>query len=157
MPVTVHAVGLERAGLPEQGYDTIVTTLVLCTVDDLDAAVARLRNLLAPGGRLLFLEHVVGTGARRRLQQVASPVWRRVAAGCHCDRDTLGALRGGGFSITDLERFSLPMPNPLVRPAAQGVAQRGGPDVRCARTRRRRGVAGRLQLRRRPARDERSA
>jgi SAM-dependent methyltransferase len=123
VPVTVHAVGLERARLPEHGYDTIVTTLVLCSVDDIDAAVTRLRGLLAPGGQLLFLEHVVGTGARRRLQRAVAPMWRRVAAGCRCDRDTLAALRGGGFFITDLERFALPMPNPLVRPAAQGVAR----------------------------------
>jgi SAM-dependent methyltransferase len=124
VPVTVRALSIGDVDLVGGVYDTIVTTLVLCTVPDLAHAVDRLRRLLAPTGQLLFLEHVVGTGARGRLQRAASPLWRRVAAGCRCDRDVVGALRAGGFVVTDLERFAMPMPNPLVRPAVQGVARR---------------------------------
>src|SRR3954451_22890138 len=57
---------IEDARLDAGSFDTVVCTLVLCTVPDLDAAMARIRSLLRPDGRLLFLEHVRAPGGRGR-------------------------------------------------------------------------------------------
>ena len=106
----VRAQALALAGVPDGSFDTVVCTLVLCRVDDPLAVARRLRSLLAPGGSLLFLEHVRATGAAGVAQRLAGPLWRRMSAGCHLDRNTLHTLREAGFVITDCSRS----PGPLV-------------------------------------------
>lgn len=120
---------LADAPFPDATFDTVVCTLVLCRVPDLDAALAAVRRLLAPGGRLLFLEHVRAPGARGRIQALAAPVWERTAGGCHPDRDTPAAIRRAGLVITDIERFRVPLGGPLLSPAVQGVARPRVVDV----------------------------
>lgn len=124
IPAVVHATSLLAADLPDGHFDTIVCSLVLCSVGDLDATLARLLELLAPGGRLLFLEHVRGVGAVGRVQDLVNPVWQRLAGGCHANRDTLDAFRKAGFAITDCDRFRVPKVMPIVAGAVAGVAIR---------------------------------
>lgn len=121
-PVTVHPASLADAPLEPAAYDTVVCTLVLCSVPDLDAAVARIADLLAPGGALLFLEHGRAPRLRGRLQALATPLWRRAAGGCRLDRDVPVALRAAGFVIDDIDRLRLRGTGPLVAPATQGRA-----------------------------------
>lgn len=121
-PVEVHPHALPLA-FGDATFDTVVTTLVLCTVPDPAETLAEVRRVLKPGGTFLFLEHVRGTGWTSRLQGGVRPVWRRVAGGCHPDRDSVGAVRGAGFHIDDLERFPMPKAPVFVRPAVSGVAR----------------------------------
>lgn len=123
VPVEVVAAALEDADLEHGSFDTIVCTLVLCTVPDLPAALARIRSLLAPGGKVLFLEHVRATGARAAVQTVVTPVWRHAMAGCRLDRDTPKAMRDAGFVITDLDRFRTSPLDPFTAQMVQGRAQ----------------------------------
>ena len=105
VPVEVHEAGIEDSRLPDGFADTVVVSLVLCTVDSPERALAEIRRLLRPDGRLLFLEHVAVPGLRGRLQSLATPVWSRtVGAGCHLDRPTLDSIRSAGFAITDCHR-----------------------------------------------------
>ena len=102
--------------------DTLVSTLVLCSVPDLDAAVTELRRVIAPGGRLLLLEHVAGHGRTRRLQGLIDPAWRVVARGCRLVRDTRDALERGGFNTTDVDEWRLPGGG-VTGPALRGTAR----------------------------------
>lgn len=105
VPVEVHESGIEDSGLPDGFADTVVASLVLCTVPSPAAALAEIRRLLKPDGRLLFLEHVQATGTRGRLQSAITPLWSRsFGAGCHLDRSTLDDIRTAGFAITDCHR-----------------------------------------------------
>jgi ubiquinone/menaquinone biosynthesis C-methylase UbiE len=123
-PVEVHEAAIEDGSLPADTFDTVVSTLTLCTVPDLDAALREIRRVLAPGGQLLFIEHVRVPGVQGLLQRASAPVWTRVAAGCHPDRDILAAMRANGFAVTDLDRFRIRMAvNPLINEAVQGVAR----------------------------------
>ena len=75
-------------------FDTVVSTLVLCTVPDTQAAVAEIRRVLRPGGRLLFIEHVLAESPRlARWQRRLAPAWRVFGDGCNCDRDTIALLQ----------------------------------------------------------------
>jgi ubiquinone/menaquinone biosynthesis C-methylase UbiE len=102
--VTVTAAGAERLPFADAGFATVVTTMVLCTVADPEAAAAELRRVLAPGGTLLFIEHVRAAehGAAARQHRWDRP-WAAIAGGCRCTRDT-AALLERHFTITALSR-----------------------------------------------------
>jgi ubiquinone/menaquinone biosynthesis C-methylase UbiE len=112
----------EALPFPDRTFDHVVTSIALCSVTDLDAAVAQIHRVLRPGGSLRFLEHVRGEGRVARWQDRLTPIQRRIADGCHLNRDTAAAIEAAGFRITTLERFPLPMGHPLIRPAIQGTA-----------------------------------
>lgn len=120
--VEVHETGIDDAPFADGSFDTVVSTLVLCTVPDPQAALGRIHRLLKPGGSLLFLEHVAGIGLRLHLQRLVSPLWQRMLGGCHPDRDLVSAIRDAGFTIAECDRFNLPKVSRLARPAVQGVA-----------------------------------
>lgn len=105
--------------------DTVVSTLVLCSVADPAQAVAELRRVLRPGGQLLVLEHVgAAEGSRTRAaQHLLTPAWCRVAGGCSLERDTRRALADGGFDTSGLRDDRLPVPLPVVRPVLRGRAE----------------------------------
>ena len=105
VPVEVHESPIEGTSLPDDVADTVVVSLVLCTVDSPAAALAEIKRILKPDGRLLFLEHVAVPGVRGRMQSALTPLWSRTAgAGCHLDRPTLDHIRSAGFAITDCHR-----------------------------------------------------
>jgi ubiquinone/menaquinone biosynthesis C-methylase UbiE len=83
--------------------DTVVSTLVLCTVADLAATLGEIRRVLAPDGRLVLIEHVRAAGPRLRgWQDHLHGPWKAFAEGCHCNRDTVAALHDAGFDTAQL-------------------------------------------------------
>jgi|KBSMisStandDraft_5_1062788.scaffolds.fasta_scaffold36667_2 ubiquinone/menaquinone biosynthesis C-methylase UbiE len=126
VPVEVVAGTAEELPFADESFDNVVTTLSLCSVGDLDVALAEIRRVLRPGGALHFLEHVRGEGATARWQDRLTPIQRRIADGCHLNRDTAAAILQAGFEITELERFAMPAGASVIRPAIQGTALRPG-------------------------------
>ena len=114
--------GAERLPFGDASFDTVVSTLVLCTVEDAGAALAEGRRVRRPDGRLLVLEHVRSDdpGAARWQDRLERP-WRFVAHGCHPNRDTVAAI-SGTLTIDELERDRLPKAPPIVRPLVVGTA-----------------------------------
>ena len=125
LAVEVRRGTAERLLVGDASVDAVVSTLVLCSVDDLGRALRETLRVLKPGGRFVFLEHVAAPRGTwlRRLQRLVRPVWRVVADGCHPDRETDAAIAAAGFAEVRLERFSLPMG--LVGPHIAGVALKG--------------------------------
>ncbi|MHB1446112.1 MAG: class I SAM-dependent methyltransferase [Acidimicrobiales bacterium] len=122
VPATLIPAGIEEADLQDGSFDTVVCTLVLCTVPDLDKAVARIRRLLAPGGRLLFLEHTAAPGGWGLVQRAADPLWRRAVPGCHLHRDPISAIRRSGLMVAGYDRIDLPLVPGLLRAGVVGTA-----------------------------------
>jgi ubiquinone/menaquinone biosynthesis C-methylase UbiE len=122
VPVEVSAAGAEALPYPDGSFDTVVSTLVLCTVPDQEAALDEVRRVLRPGGRLLFIEHVRAAGSAARWQDRMEPLWRRLLAGCHPNRDTVAAIEEAGFEIETFESFYPPDPLSALMPHVQGSA-----------------------------------
>lgn len=109
--------------LPDASVDTVISTLVLCSVPDQAAALREIRRVLKPGGQFLFIEHVAATAGRlRRAQRFIKPFWRVIGDGCCPDRDTGDRIREAGFAEVTIERFNARMPIAIVRPHVRGVA-----------------------------------
>jgi ubiquinone/menaquinone biosynthesis C-methylase UbiE len=123
VPARVVRAPAEALPLPDASFDFAVCTLVLCTVADQARALAELRRVLKPGGRLLFLEHVRASDPGvARWQDRFQPVWGRIGHGCHCNRATLEAIRAGGFTVEQVEHGVMPKAFALVRPMIAGAA-----------------------------------
>jgi ubiquinone/menaquinone biosynthesis C-methylase UbiE len=107
--VTVVEAAAERLPLEDASVDHVVSTLVLCTVDDLGATLAEVDRVLATGGTLVLVEHVAATHRLGRVVQgAATPLWKVLARGCHLDRDTPAAVAAAGFDTSRLGRVRLP-------------------------------------------------
>jgi ubiquinone/menaquinone biosynthesis C-methylase UbiE len=116
--------GAEELPFEDDGFDTVVVTLVLCTVPDQPAALKEISRVLAPGGQLLFLEHVRAHHPDlAKWQDRLERPWRFLGDGCHCNRDTVSAIGAAGFQLGDVERGEFPKAPPIVRPLVKGSAK----------------------------------
>ena len=121
-PAAATAWDRRIAALPPADERTVVLVGDLCAEDDLGAALDRIHERLPVRGRLVFVEHVGPPGLRGRLEAAWGDAVARFPWGCHIGRDVPGAIRRAGFQLTDLERFTMPTPNPLLRRWVSGVA-----------------------------------
>jgi len=107
------SVPVERAGLdgqalpfPDDSFDCALSTWTMCTIPDIGAALAELRRVLRPGGRLSFVEHGLAPDEKvRRWQHRLEPVQKRLFGGCHLTRPIVELLTAAGFTITDVDVF----------------------------------------------------
>ncbi|HEY2577711.1 MAG TPA: class I SAM-dependent methyltransferase [Streptosporangiaceae bacterium] len=123
-PVPVEYIGLDGQKLPVDpaSIDHVLTTWTLCTIPDVQAALAEMHRVLRPGGDLHFAEH--GRSAEPRVarwQDRLTPLQRRLAGGCHLNRPIGQLLTQAGFSLTKLDTYDLPGPK-AVGHMFEGVA-----------------------------------
>ena len=116
----------EELGFPSQTFDAVVTTLVLCSVADQARALEEIKRVLRPGGKYVFIEHVVAPEGTftRRAQRGIRPVWRVVGDGCNPDRATWRSIEAAGFQHVEIEHFRVPFP--IIGPHIAGLATKVG-------------------------------
>ena len=99
----------EQIPLDSESFDTVLMTFTLCTIPDAERALREIARVLKQGGQLLFCEHGAAPDAGiRRWQNRIDPLWRRLAGGCHLNRDIPGLIRRGGFEITRMDTMYIP-------------------------------------------------
>lgn len=90
----------QQLPFPDNTFDTVLGTLVFCSIAQPQEALAEIRRVLRPGGQLILLEHVRGqTPITRRLTDWLHPVWIAVQGVCHLNRDTAATVAEAGFQI----------------------------------------------------------
>ncbi|WP_291010669.1 class I SAM-dependent methyltransferase [Hydrogenophaga sp.] len=98
----------EALPLPDRSVDTVVVTFTLCTIPDVEAALAQMRRVLRRDGRLLFCEHGASPDADvRRWQDRLNGIWRPLAGGCNLNREIAPLIRAAGFQIDELHNAYL--------------------------------------------------
>lgn len=125
--IRLHRADAARLPYADASFDTVVAFLTLCTVPDFEAATREAYRVLRATGRILVMEHVRAEGsALARLQQWLNPLWKRVAVGCHLDRDTASALGDAGFDTRALERYRDDAFFPPTAPRIRGALRKVG-------------------------------
>lgn len=112
----------ESIPFPNNSFNSVYVALVLCSVDDVGATLAEIRRVLAPGGRLVVLEHVRGDGAMGRFQDLIAKPWSWLASGCHPNRRTIDAIAAAGFDTGGLRSIRRTLVPPPCTPHVQGFA-----------------------------------
>ena len=96
----------EALPFPDESFDTVVGTLIFCSVQDAPAGLREVLRVLKPGGEYRFWEHVRSeTPWAAHVQDWITPLYKRCAKGCHPNRETEQAIRAAGFEV--IERQSL--------------------------------------------------
>lgn len=124
----VQIVPIIAEALPasDESIDTVVSTLVLCSVEVPEQVLREVRRVLRPGGALRFLEHVGAhdNPGRRKWQERIEPMWKVAADGCHLTRETAETIQRTGFEMDELTRESMRKAWPILRPTVRGVARK---------------------------------
>lgn len=104
----------EEIPLDDDSVDTVVITYTLCSVVGVEQALGEVKRVLKKSGRLLFSEHGLSPDRWvRKWQATLNPLWKRIAGGCHLNRNIPLLLEQAGFRVEDLEELYLPGPRPL--------------------------------------------
>jgi len=126
-PVAGEVVTAPAEQLPfdDCSFDAVVATMVFCTVSDPQTALRETRRVLAPGGRLLFIEHVRADDGSRleRWQDRCCRAWRAFAYGCRCNQDTLELIGAAGLRTTKVDTARWRGMPPIVHPVVYGSAE----------------------------------
>ncbi|KAL0021140.1 hypothetical protein WJX77_003984 [Trebouxia sp. C0004] len=114
----------EQLPVASRTQDAVICTLVLCSVPNVQSALAEVKRVLKPGGKFLFIEHVLAPEPNRKLrlfQHILNPLQQATADGCHLDRDTLKSIQSAGFANVDASSFLVPGLG-LIGPHVAGIA-----------------------------------
>jgi ubiquinone/menaquinone biosynthesis C-methylase UbiE len=95
----------QRLALRDASFDTVLATFVFCSVPDPIAGLSEIRRVLKPGGRALFLEHVLPesrplAGLFNALDPVVA-----AASGVHINRRTAENLQRAGLHLVKEENL----------------------------------------------------
>jgi ubiquinone/menaquinone biosynthesis C-methylase UbiE len=114
-PIEFLDLKAEDIPLEDKSVDTVLVTYTLCTIPDVNRALKGMRRVLKPGGRLIFCEHGEAPDLSvAKWQNWMTPMWKKIAGGCHVGRPIPQLIREGGFTVEKMETMYLPgTPRPL--------------------------------------------
>lgn len=107
IPIQTHLAEAEKLPFADHTFDTIVATLVFCTIPNPEQAVKEMIRVSKPNARILLFEHVrMEQNLLGKAQDALTPIWKKMCDGCHLNRNTLTVLkRADGLSMEDVKRY----------------------------------------------------
>ena len=103
-PIRTYAAKAEALPFGDNVFDSVVATLVFCTIPEPEQALNEIRRCAKKGATLYFFEHVrMDQKPLALLQNALTPLWQKVAGGCHLNRDTLKLIRQSGLAVTNVK------------------------------------------------------
>ena len=120
-----HQITAERLPFDDASFDCAVSTLTLCSIANVTAALAEIRRVLKPGGEFFFLEHGLCPEPQiSKWQHRLTPMWKIIGDGCHLNRNVAALIQNAGLQITSMSNFILPKAPRAIGYAYLGTARR---------------------------------
>lgn len=105
-PIYTYEAAAEKLPFPDDSFDTVVATLVFCTIPDPVKALGEIQRVSKPGARILMFEHVkMDQPLMGKTQKALTPVWKRLCDGCHLNRDTLNLVNRSALETVNVESY----------------------------------------------------
>ena len=121
--VEVHVLGAEELPFDNESFDTVVSTLTLCSIAPIELALRQIRRVMKRDGRFLYLEHGLHPNPSvARWQNRLDPLQQRLCGGCHLNRSANELLKGAGFRIAAVNEYQMPGMPGIFGWMAEGVA-----------------------------------
>lgn len=126
LTVEIHRARVEKLPFPDNSFDFVVCTFLLCSVIAPQDSLSEIFRVLKSGGKYVFLEHVANTENNRayKWQKRIEPIWKFVGGNCHMTRDTAYEIDTSGFKILDLYTEYMTGAASIINPFIRGVAQK---------------------------------
>jgi ubiquinone/menaquinone biosynthesis C-methylase UbiE len=106
--VELQTLNGEKLPMADDTFDTVVSTWTLCSIQQVDRAIAEIYRVLKPGGKFLFIEHGLSNEPQiQTWQHRLTPIQKIIGAGCHLDRDIKQAI-SAVFDRLDIQEFYTP-------------------------------------------------
>ena len=106
LKVSLKELSVEKLPFEDNTYDYVVFTLVFCSVPNPINGLAEIRRVLKPNGKIIFMEHVLPEHkGLKKIFHKLTPTWKKLAHGCHLNRETLKDISNSGFTIDKSDRF----------------------------------------------------
>ena len=106
LPIDIIKGDVTKLPFGDHQFDSVVFTLVFCTVSDPDLGLNEIKRVLKPGGRIYFIEHVEPVKEPYKgMFNKMTPTWKKVAHGCHLNRETIQTIQHAGFGLVEYHRF----------------------------------------------------
>jgi ubiquinone/menaquinone biosynthesis C-methylase UbiE len=106
VPIEIVNASAENLPFGDHTFDTIVATLVFCTIPDVEKAIHELKRVCKPDGKILLFEHVkMENRMLSKLQESLTPFWKKICDGCCLDRETVKEFTNQGLKIETVKHF----------------------------------------------------
>ena len=114
----------DHLAFPDNSFDTVVSTLVLCSVHSPEATLKEIKRVLKPEGKLYFMEHVLAAEKLGLIkwQKFIQPFWKHMCGNCHLTRDTERHITNAGFTFEKIDRLHSTGGLAIVSPTIKGIA-----------------------------------
>lgn len=106
VPIDIIQSGAEKLPFSDHTFDTVVATLVFCTIPDTEKSLQEIKRICKPNGKILLFEHVkMDNPYLARLQKQLTPYWSKICDGCQLDRETVQTVTANGFHLIELKKY----------------------------------------------------
>ena len=106
VPIRIIQSSAENLPFENDSFDTVIATLVFCTIPNVEDALNEMHRICKPNGKILLFEHVkMEQPILAKMQIYLTPFWKKICDGCCLDRETVGVLESKGFKIIKLNKF----------------------------------------------------
>jgi ubiquinone/menaquinone biosynthesis C-methylase UbiE len=106
VPIRLVQASAENLPFEENTFDTVVATLVFCTIPNVEKAIAEMKRVCKPDGKILLFEHVkMENSFLATLQDRLTPVWKKICDGCYLNRETMSVIQSNDLSIIHTNEY----------------------------------------------------
>lgn len=106
--ITIVEADAENLPFADASFDSVVFSLLFCTVGNVNTALTEIKRVLKPEGEVFFIEHELPKrNPWRGMFNIAAPLWKLLAGGCRLNRQTVQTFRQSGFKLSDFKNFGL--------------------------------------------------